>query len=238
MTPGGRPSEALPSTPGGCPCGALAWVPGGCPSEALAWVPGGPRKDAGKPKAAFGRNRTRRAGSRHAERSEASSFSAPLSQILRRCAPQNDGWRYRRSAIHARKARRALVPFSVGQFRMRRAAPRRFSRPYRALRLLTPGTRGLRPGLLSVAPNGAGNERNSRTESGTRPAARQARHSLGPPCARRAKAATQDSTPSSDRTGRSSRSCLGDLTGRLPPGLPRLRHTRTASTVMHPLPPA
>jgi len=158
-----------------------------------------------------------RAGSRHAERSEASGFSAPLSQILRRCAPQNDGWRYRRSAIHARKARREVVPFSVGQFRMRRAAPRRFSRPYRALRLLTPGTRGLRPGLLSVAPNGAGNERNSRTESGTRPAARQARHSPGPPRARRAKAATQDSTPSSGWTGRSSRSCLGDLMGRLQP---------------------
>jgi len=45
--------------------------------------------------------------SRH---TEASGFSAPLSQILRRCAPQNDGWRHRRSAIHARKARGAQDP--------------------------------------------------------------------------------------------------------------------------------
>ncbi len=41
----------------------------------------------------------RRAGPRHAERSEASGFSASIRRILRRCAPQNDGSRYRRSAI-------------------------------------------------------------------------------------------------------------------------------------------
>jgi len=49
-----------------------------------------------------------RAGGRHAERSEASGFSAPIGQILRRCVPQNDGGgRYRRGAIHARKVRRS-----------------------------------------------------------------------------------------------------------------------------------
>ncbi len=88
------------------------------------------------------------------------------------------------------------VPFVARESRVRRAAPRRLSRPDGALRLLTPGTQGLRPGLLSVAPAGrrtnetlepeaalrgwkgtklsnrrrhygAGNERNPRTGGGT-----------------------------------------------------------------------
>jgi len=62
-----------------------------------------------------------RAGGRHAERSEASGFTAPISQILRRCAPQNDGWRYRRSAIHTHKARRAQ-----GAQELRRKTPHRY----------------------------------------------------------------------------------------------------------------
>jgi len=89
----------------------------------------------------------------------------------------------------------ALAPFSVRQSRMRRAAPRRLSRPYGALRALTPGTQGLRPGLLSVAPTGL--ETNETFEpkvalavfgeslrrpwgAGTRPAACRARRLLLP----------------------------------------------------------